>query len=116
MRIFSTRTFVASAAVAILSITATAQAQITPQTLYNVTLTAVAEVDYGGEEVSLNISQGILPGCPVATAYIIRDANIIKGGLAVAMAAFLAGRQVDLYVTGSCDIGGNPLIASVNVH
>ncbi len=116
MRAISIKLVAASAAVVSLLLTATSGAQITPQSVSNLTPTAVSDVDYGGELISITVSQAVLPGCPQSTAYVIRDAAIIKGGLAVAMAALVAGKQLDLFLTGACDSGGNLLVGAITMH
>jgi hypothetical protein len=79
----------------------------------NQTVTSVGDVDYGGEVVAITVSQPVVTGCTYATQYVIRDINVIKGGLAVLIAARLSGNSVNLYVTGDCDTTGQPLVASV---
>jgi hypothetical protein len=84
-----------------------------PQMVTNQTVTSVGDVDYGGEVVAITVSQPVVTGCTYATQYVIRDINVIKGGLAVLIAARLSGNSVNLYVTGDCDTTGQPLVASV---
>jgi hypothetical protein len=93
-----------------------AWADPTPQTVANQTVTSVSDVDYGGELVQITVSQSVVTGCTYASAYVIRDTNIIKGGLALLIAARLSGISVNLFVTGACDSSGLPLVASVSLN
>jgi hypothetical protein len=84
----------------------------------NATLTSVASTNYGGEIVTFTINGQYdnSGGCPAPTAYTIRDAASLHGELAVLMAAFVSGRTVNIYVTGSCDSTGNPSVVGVSIH
>jgi hypothetical protein len=104
-------------AMAILALsTSPARATPTPQFANALTVVTVADVDFGGELVEIYVSQPVVTGCTGADYYVIRDTNIIKGSLAIAMAALIAGRPIDLYVAGTCDTSGEPLVVSVSMH
>ena len=65
----------------------------------------------------ITVSTDIVVGCTYAFAYVIRDPNSINGVLALATSALIAGRPVDLYVSGSCDANsGEPLISQITLH
>ena len=85
------------------------------QWVTNVTVTSVSDVDYGGEVVQVTISQGVLSGCTYADAYEIRDANTIKGSLALLTAAYVDGQPVSLFVSGTCDSTGRPNVTGVQL-
>jgi len=104
-------------ALAILALSASpARATPTPQFANGLTVTTVADVDFGGELVEIYVSQSVVTGCTGADYYVVRDAAIMKGSLAIATAALIAGRTIDLYVTGTCDTSGEPMVASVAIH
>ena len=99
-----------------LSIGPAAQANPPPQTVTNLTVISVSDVDYGGEVIQFVVSQPVVTGCTSADFYSMRDTNIIKGGLAVGMTALITSRSIDLYVTGACDTSGRPLVGSITLH
>ena len=99
-----------------LSIAPAAWANPTPQAVTNLTVTKVSDVDYGGELVEIFVSQSVVPGCTYADFYIVRDTNVIKGGLALALSALISSRSLDLYVTGTCDTSGRPLVINISTH
>jgi hypothetical protein len=87
----------------------------TAQWVMNQTITSVTDNDYGGEVVQVTVSQTVVPGCTDATAYEIRDANTIKGSLALLTAAYITGQSVNLFITGTCDSSGNPNVTAVEL-
>jgi hypothetical protein len=86
------------------------------QFVTNATITSVSDTDYGGELVGIAVSQPVVAGCTSASFYALRDSNTIKGGLALATAALVAGRPIDLFVSGDCDTSGQPIVTSVTLH
>lgn len=87
----------------------------TAQWVTNLTVTSVSDNDYGGEVVQVTVSQGSVLGCTYTDAYEIRDINTTKGSLALLTAAFIAGRPVDLFVSGTCDSTGRPDVTAVQL-
>jgi hypothetical protein len=89
-------------AMAILALsTSPARATPAPQFANGLTVTTVADVDFEAELVEIYVSQPVVTGCTGADYYVVRDTNIIKGSLAIATAALIAGRTIDLYVAGT---------------
>lgn len=84
----------------------------------SVSLLSVAASNYGGAIVTFQISGTYdnSGNCSVPTAYTIRDAASLNMELAVLTAAFISGRSVNVYVTGSCDSDGNPNVVGVSIH
>jgi len=81
------------------------------------TLTSVSDVDFQGEVVLFAVNQAVdnSAGCTGSSNYAIRDANTIKGALALLTTAFITGIQVTVYVTGACDSSGVPSVNSVTI-
>lgn len=90
-------------------------AQAAPGWVNNVTITSVTHAIYSGEIVQIYVAQTIAPDCPSTASYVVRDASHLKPALALAMAALLAGRPVNLFVTGSCDATGNPNVLGITL-
>jgi hypothetical protein len=87
------------------------------QNLTGVTLTGVATTDSAGEITIIIPSETVVTGCTNANYYMVRDANSVNAFLAIATSALIAGRTVDMYVTGACDpTNGQPLISQIVLH
>lgn len=82
------------------------------------TLTSVTDSEYSGEIVQITVTVPLdnSAGCATTDTYVLRDPNTIKGGLALLAAAFLAGRQVSVFVNGTCDAIGRPNITAVTLQ
>jgi hypothetical protein len=107
---------ITSLAIAILTLSSPALADPTAAWVTSLTATAVQDADYEGEVVEITVAGGTVTGCSLADFYVIRDTAIIHGSLSLAMAALIADRQLDLFVTGACDPTGRPLVGAVNMH
>jgi hypothetical protein len=84
----------------------------------NLTVTSVGDNDISGEVVQITVNEIVdNPGhCANSTGYAIRNAATLKGSLALLSSAFVAGRLIDLFVTGTCDATGMPLVIGVILH
>lgn len=109
----------AGSIVALLLAGGTALAAPSAQWVNGVTIISVSDVDYGGEVVQITLSsaQNQVAGCPGSpiNSFALRDANTMKGGLAIALAAFTTGHKVNLFVIGVCDSTGLPQINSITI-
>ena len=83
----------------------------------NLTVTSVSDVDFQGEVVTFAVNQSVdnSAGCAGSGSYAIRDANTLKGTLALLTTAFVTGTQIRAYVTGACDATGVPNVNSVTI-
>jgi hypothetical protein len=81
----------------------------------SVTVTSLGENNVGGEVVQFTVNEVVdNPGhCPDKTGYAIRDPATLRGSLALLTSALIAQRQVDLFVTGTCDATGMPNVIGV---
>jgi hypothetical protein len=81
----------------------------------SVTVTSLGENNVGGEVVQFTVSEVVDNSghCPNITAYTIRDSATLRGSLALLTSAMVAGRQIDLFVTGTCDTTGMPNVIGV---
>jgi hypothetical protein len=109
---------VISLIVAVLCLSGEPDAWATPTAAWvtNLIPIAVTDGDYAGEVVQITMSVSTVSGCPQNDFYAVRDTNIIRGALALATAALVSGRQLDLFVSGSCDSNGRPLVTNVTMH
>jgi hypothetical protein len=84
----------------------------------SVTITSVGENNVGGEVVQFTVNEVVdNPGhCPDKTGYAIRDPATLRGSLALLTSALVAQRQVDLFVTGTCDATGMPNVIGVTLR
>jgi hypothetical protein len=82
------------------------------------TVTSVGELNVGGEVVLLTVSEIVdnAAHCANPSGYALRDAATLKASTALLTSALVAGRQVDLFVTGSCDATGRPNVVGVTLH
>ena len=74
--------------------------------------------DVGGEVVQFSVNEVVEnPGhCTDATGYAIRDPATLRSSLALLTSAFITGKQVDLYLTGTCDQTGMPAVTGVTLR
>ena len=81
----------------------------------SVTITSIGENNVGGEVVQVTVNEVVdNPGhCPDKTGYAIRDPATLRGSLALLTSALVAQRQVDLFVTGTCDATRMPNVIGV---
>jgi hypothetical protein len=81
----------------------------------SVTVTSLGENNVGGEVVQFTVSEVVDNSgrCPNITGYAIRDSATLRGSLALLTSAMLASRQVDLFVTGTCDATGMPNVVGI---
>jgi hypothetical protein len=81
----------------------------------SVTITSLGENNVSGEVVQFTVNEVVdNPGhCPDKTGYAIRDPATLRGSLALLTSALIAHRQVDLFVTGTCDATGMPNVIGV---
>ena len=81
----------------------------------SVTITSLGENNVNGEVVQFTVNEVVdNPGhCPDKTGYAIRDPATLRGSLALLTSALLTQRQVDLFVTGTCDTTGMPNVIGV---
>jgi hypothetical protein len=81
----------------------------------SVTITTIGENNISGEVVQITVNEVVdNPGhCPDKTGYAIRDPVTLRGSLALLTSALVAQRQVDLFVTGTCDATGMPSVIGV---
>jgi hypothetical protein len=81
----------------------------------SVAVTSLGEDDVGGEVVQFTVSEVVdnSAHCPNLTGYAIRDSATLRGGLALLTSAMLTGRQVDIFVTGTCDATGMPNVIGI---
>jgi hypothetical protein len=81
----------------------------------SLTVTSLGENNVGGEVVQITVSDVVDNSghCPNITGYAIRDSATLRGALALLTSAMLAGRQVDLFVTGTCDATGMPNVVGI---
>jgi hypothetical protein len=102
--------------IAVLSLPLPVLADPTPAWVNSLTPTFVQDTDYNGEAVEITVVGGTVAGCSLTDFYVLRDTATIHGGLSLAIAALVASRKLDLYVTGACDPTGRPLISCVTMH
>lgn len=81
----------------------------------SVTITSLGENNVNGEVVQFTVNEVVdNPGhCPDKTGYAVRDPATLRGSLALLTSALIAQRQVDLFVTGTCDATGMPNVIGV---
>jgi len=81
----------------------------------SVTIISLGENNVSGEVVQFTVNEVVdNPGhCPDKTGYAIRDPATLRGSLALLTSALVAHRQVDLFVTGTCDATGMPNVVGV---
>ncbi len=81
------------------------------------TIVSVTEADYSGEVVQLIVSQAVddSAGCPYHDAYMIRDANIINGSLALLLSAQISSTPISVLVSTTCDATGRPTVTAVQL-
>jgi hypothetical protein len=84
----------------------------------SITITTISDSDIDGEVVQLTVNDVIdnPAHCSDSTGYAIRDPNTLRSSLALLMSAFVTGKQVDLFVTGSCDKTGMPAVSGVTLR
>lgn len=88
------------------------------QWVTNVVPTKVVVGGSGGEYLQIMTSSAIVnpASCGSADSYVLRDPTIVKSAIAVALAALAAGRQIQVYVTDTCDAPtGRPLTNAIGV-
>ena len=83
-----------------------------------ITIATIADNDIDGEVVQLAVTEVVdnPAHCADSTGYAIRDPNTLRSSLALLMSAFVTGKQVDLFVTGSCDKTGMPAVSGVTLR
>jgi hypothetical protein len=81
-------------------------------------ITSLGENNLGGEVVQFTVREEIDSSvrCPDVTGYAIRDSATLRGSLALLTAAMVAQRKVDLFLTGTCDATGMPIVIGVILH
>jgi hypothetical protein len=81
----------------------------------SVTVTSLGENNVGGEVVQFTVNEVVDNSghCSDHTGYAIRDSATLRGALALLTSAMLAGRQVDLFVTGTCDATAMPNVVGI---
>jgi hypothetical protein len=84
----------------------------------SITITTISDSDIDGEVVQLTVNEVVdnPAHCSDSTGYAIRDPNTLRSSLALLMSAFVTGKQVDLFVTGSCDKTGMPAVSGVTLR
>lgn len=91
-----------------------AVAQIAPETVHNLNVTAVKTFDDGTPGLGIYVSQAVINGCPGSNYYVIRDTAITTTALSLATTALISGAPINVYVSGACDTTTKqPLINSV---
>lgn len=82
------------------------------------TVTSIAEINVGGEVILVSVGELVdnTGHCATPIGYAIRDSATLKGSLALLTSALVAGRQVNLFVTGTCDATGRPSVIGVTLH
>ena len=83
-----------------------------------ISLTSLTVNNICGEVVQFSVNEVVEnPGhCTDPTGYAIRDSATVRSSLALLTSAFMIGKQVDLYVTGTCDQSGMPLVIGVTLR
>jgi hypothetical protein len=81
-------------------------------------LVSVTELEASGEVVQIVVSQPVdnSAGCQFSDAYMVRDANILKGSLALLEGALIAGRPIAVAVATTCDATGRPAVNAVQAQ
>jgi hypothetical protein len=81
----------------------------------SVTITTIGENNVNGEVVQVTVNEVVdNPGhCPDKTGYAIRDPVTLRASLTLLTSALVSQRQVDLFVTGTCDATGMPNVVGV---
>jgi hypothetical protein len=84
----------------------------------SLTITTISDNNVDGEVVQFTVNEVVdnSAHCADSTGYAIRDPNTLRGSLALLMSAFVTGKQVDLFVTGSCDKTGMPAVSGVTLR
>jgi hypothetical protein len=84
----------------------------------SITIATISDNDIDGEVVLLTVNEVVdnPAHCADSTGYAIRDPNTLRSSLALLMSAFVTGKQVDLFVTGSCDKTGMPAVSGVTLR
>jgi hypothetical protein len=106
------------AAVLSMSLTTIARATPTPQTISGLSIVTLGTTDFGSGEITVfTVNQAVVAGCTNNAQYVVRDPNMINAVLAILTSSLVAGRTVDIFVSGACDSAtGEPLISSVTLH
>jgi hypothetical protein len=81
----------------------------------SVTITSIGENSVSGEVVQITVNEVVDNSghCPDKTGYAIRDPVTLRASLALLTSALVAQRQVDLFVSGTCDATGTPNVIGV---
>jgi hypothetical protein len=84
----------------------------------SVTITSLSENNVNGEVVQFTVNEVVDNSghCPDKTGYAIRDPATLRGSLALLTSALVAQRQIDLFVTGTCDSTGMPNVIGVTLR
>ena len=84
----------------------------------SIIIATISDSDIDGEVVQLTVNEVVdnPAHCPDSTGYALRNPNTIRSSLALLMSAFVTGKQVDLFVTGSCDKTGMPAVSGVTLR
>ncbi len=84
----------------------------------SITIATISDNDIDGEVVQLTVNEVVdnPAHCADSTGYAIRDPNTLRSSLALLMSAFVTGKQVDLFITGSCDKTGMPAVSGVTLR
>lgn len=88
------------------------------QWVTSITATQAVVGNSGGEYVQILTSSTIVnpAACANADSYIVRDPALVRGALAISLAAITSGHQIRVYVTDTCDAAtGRPLASSVGL-
>jgi hypothetical protein len=82
------------------------------------TVTSVGENNVGGKVVQFTVNEEIDRSvrCPDLTGYGIRDSVTLKGSLSLLLMAMASARKVDVFLTGTCDTTGMPIVLGVVVR
>jgi hypothetical protein len=108
-----------SAAIALITVTVSLQSVASASGWSRgLTVTSLEENNVGGEVVKLTVGEIVDNSghCTNATGYAIRDSVTLRGSLALLTSALIAGKTVDLFVTGTCDATGMPNVIGVILH
>jgi hypothetical protein len=108
----------ASTAIALIALSASLAIAETSGWSRGLTVTSIEENNVGGEVVKITVTELIDNSghCSNPTGYALRDSATLKGSLALLSSALVTRRQVDLFVTGTCDATGMPSVVGVILH
>lgn len=83
-----------------------------------ISIASIGVNDVGGEVVQFSVNEVVENPrhCADATGYAIRDPATLRSSLALLTSAFVTGKQVDLYVTSTCDQTGMPTVTGVTLR